>query len=76
MDIEMQIMIRLNFRLELKAISHWTTLLYGLWEKYLEELSLEGSELFSDSILQKLPLIRQKTGLNIIEYLSAMTEVC
>lgn len=36
MDIEMQIMIRLNFRLELKAISHWTTLLYGLWEKYLE----------------------------------------
>ena len=67
---------KVNFRLDLKAMSHWVSSLYCLWEKYLQELSAEGSQIFDEAILQKLPSLRSAAETSIVPYLYQLSEIC
>ena len=65
-------MSKMNFRLEIKSMSHWVDTLYGLWEKYLEELAIEGSQLFDDIILEILPSLRSSAKDFIVCYIDQL----
>ena len=73
----MQIMVKINFKLDVKAITHWISVLYMLWDKYLVELEIEGSQIFDSKILKHVPNLKIKEKENyLLYYLYQISEIC